>query len=83
MMADCKALSGLSGSWVLVPETVLLCPEMFPLPSKNTIVCVTFAHDSVSRAITTVVQQLLSLGKSRLRAMRILRLKRCPRVIGQ
>jgi len=34
-------------------------------------------------AITTVVQELLSLGKSRLAAIRISSLGRSPRMIGQ
>jgi len=41
------------------------------------------AHRAVSLAITTVVLELLSLGKSRFGAMRILRRGRSPRMIGQ
>jgi len=36
-----------------------------------------------SRAITTVVQELLNLGRSRLAAMRIDNIGRSPRMIGQ
>jgi hypothetical protein len=40
-------------------------------------------HESNYLAITTVVQELLSLGRSRLAAVRIRSVGRCPRMIGQ
>src|SRR5258708_15887137 len=40
-------------------------------------------HEASCLAITTVVQELLSLGRSRVAAIRILRPGRCPRTIGQ
>ena len=40
-------------------------------------------HEWGYLAITTVVQELLSLGKSRFAAMRISSLGRSPRMIGQ
>ena len=40
-------------------------------------------HESNYLAITTVVQELLSLGKSRLAAVRISSRGRSPRMIGQ
>jgi len=40
-------------------------------------------HESDYLAITTVVQELLSLGKSRFAAMRISSRGRSPRMIGQ
>jgi hypothetical protein len=41
------------------------------------------SHQSDYLAITTVVQELLSLGRSRLAAMRISSRGRSPRMIGQ
>src|SRR2546430_14811873 len=40
-------------------------------------------HESASRAITTVVQELLPLGRSRFAAIRISSRGRSPRMIGQ
>jgi len=40
-------------------------------------------HESAPLAITTVVQELLNFGRSRLEAMRICRRGRSPRMMGQ
>ena len=42
-----------------------------------------FIHEAACLAITTVVQELPSLGRSRVAAMRTCSLGRSPRMIGQ
>jgi hypothetical protein len=53
----------------------------FAMNGHRIVPALSFTNQSL--AITTVVQELLNFGRSRLAAIRISRLGRSPRIIGQ